>query len=135
MPAEANLTRLIESMQPVLADGEFVFATSNDPVDLGGIRPQMQFHEAEGVTYILRMEDAKRLGLRYEFPCKMISLNVHSALDAVGFLAAITKALAAKGMGVNPVSGFFHDHLFVPEGREEDAMSTLHALSQAQKQS
>jgi len=28
-------------------------------------------------------------------------------------------------MGVNPVSGFFHDHLFVADGREHDAMLTL----------
>jgi len=26
---------------------------------------------------------------------------------------------------VNPVSGFHHDHLFVPEGREEDALRIL----------
>ena len=33
------------------------------------------------------------------------------------------------GMGVNPVSGFFHDHLFVPEGREGEAMGALRRLA------
>ena len=48
---------------------------------------------------------------------------------AVGFLAALLPTLAARGMGVNPVSGFFHDHLFVPADRAEDAMAVLRGLS------
>ena len=55
----------------------------------------------------------------------MITLNVHSSLEAVGFLAAITARLAAAGMGVNPVSGFYHDHLFVPAERAAEAMEIL----------
>jgi hypothetical protein len=41
----------------------------------------------------------------------------------------ITTRLAAAGMGVNPVSAYFHDHLFVPAGRAEEAMAVLHALA------
>ena len=59
----------------------------------------------------------------------MITLNVHSSLDAVGFLAAITTRLATAGMGVNPVSGYFHDHLFVPADRADEAMAILEALA------
>lgn len=59
----------------------------------------------------------------------MITLNVHSSLEAVGFLAVIASRLAGKGMGVNPVSGFFHDHLFVPVGREEEALAVLEAVA------
>ena len=59
----------------------------------------------------------------------MITLNIHSSLEAVGFLAALLPALAAEGMGVNPVSGFFHDHLFVPADRAEDALRVLKALA------
>jgi hypothetical protein len=32
-------------------------------------------------------------------------------------------------MGVNPVSGYFHDHLFVPADRAEEAMAMLQALA------
>jgi len=59
----------------------------------------------------------------------MITLNVHSSLEAVGFLAAITRALARLQIGVNPVSGFFHDHLFVPVGREAEVMRALEAMT------
>jgi hypothetical protein len=89
----------------------------------------MVFQESEGTTFIVLRDEAEALGWSYEFPCRMITLNIHSALDAVGFLARITTALAKGGMGVNPVSGFYHDHLFVPEDRADDAMAILAQLA------
>jgi hypothetical protein len=59
----------------------------------------------------------------------MITLTVHSALEGVGFLAAITARLSASGIGSNPVSAFYHDHLFVPADRADDAMRVLRELS------
>lgn len=63
----------------------------------------------------------------------MITLNVQSSLDAVGFLAVLTTRLAKYGMGVNPVSAFLHDHLFVPVGREEEAVRELGKLAEESK--
>ena len=60
----------------------------------------------------------------------MITLNVQSSLDAVGFMAVIATRLAKLGMGVNPVSGFLHDHLFVPGGRGEEAVEELERLAE-----
>ncbi|WP_348526206.1 ACT domain-containing protein, partial [Mesorhizobium sp.] len=45
------------------------------------------------------------------------------------FLAAITAKLAAADMGVNPVSAFYHDHLFVPADRAEEALAILGQLA------
>lgn len=59
----------------------------------------------------------------------MVTLTVHSALDAVGFLARISTALAAQGIACNVVSAFHHDHLFVPRDRLEAAMQVLDRLS------
>ena len=69
------------------------------------------------------------MGLSAQFRCRMITLEIHSSLQAVGFLAAVTARLAAADMGVNPVSGYFHDHLFVPEDRAEEAMRILSELA------
>jgi hypothetical protein len=63
----------------------------------------------------------------------MVTLTVHSALDAVGFLAAITTRLAAAGISVNAVSAFFHDHLFVPVGRAEETVEILCRMAAAAK--
>jgi hypothetical protein len=129
MPGETNLKSLLGSMSPELQPGLFVFATlppgTPPPVD---INPVMTFREREGDTLILPQDDANVAGLSSTFPSRMITLNVHSSLDAVGFLAAITARLAAAGMGVNPVAGYFHDHLFVPADRAMDAMAILAAI-------
>jgi len=112
-------------MSAELVEGLYVFATVLDGVMPAGLRPRMMFDEAEGMTLILLKEEADAHGLAYEFPCRMITLNIHSSLEAVGFLARITTALAKHDMGVNPVSGYFHDHLFIPDGRELDAIAVL----------
>lgn len=89
----------------------------------------MLFKEREGTTLVITQAVAKREGIAYEFPCRMITLNVHSALDAVGFLARITNQLAKFDLSVNPVAGFYHDHLFIPVNRAEEAMQALHELT------
>lgn len=71
------------------------------------------------------------MGLRQTFASRLITLTVHSALDAVGFLAAVTARLAETGISVNAVSAFHHDHLFVPADRAEDAMAVLREISAA----
>ncbi|CAN5132267.1 hypothetical protein BH10PSE3_BH10PSE3_21440 [soil metagenome] len=81
------------------------------------------------MTLIVTQGEAEAAGLEAVFPCRMITLNIHSSLQAVGFLAALLPALAAEGMGVNPVSGFFHDHLFVPAERAEDALRVLRRMT------
>ena len=133
MTGETNLTSLIRNMEPVLQDGVYVFVTLAPGVAVpDGLQPRMVFQETEGTTLIISRDQADAFGLAAEFPCRMITLNIHSSLAAVGFLAAVAAHLAGHDMGVNPVSGFYHDHLFVPEDRADDAMRALHALARGE---
>ncbi len=129
MVGQTDLDTLLSTMSAKLVEGLYVFATVPEPVIPDGIHPRLIFQEAEGTTLILLKEQADASDLPYEFPCRMITLEVHSSLEAVGFLARITTALAKHGMGVNPVSGYFHDHLFVPDGRELDALAVLKEIA------
>jgi hypothetical protein len=129
MSGETDLRALLGGMTAQLQDGVYVFATLPGPVMPEGVMPRMLFREAEGTTLILLQHEAERAGIFHEFPCRMITLNVHSALEAVGFIARIATALAAEDMGVNPVAGYYHDHLFVPLGREQDALRIIADLS------
>lgn len=130
MTGETDLQRLLASMTPQLIPGVHVFATLPPGAPLpDGLDPVMCFREREGVTLIVPEEQAKAAGLAGTFRCRMITLNIHSSLEAVGFLAAITARLAAAGLGVNPVSAFYHDHLFVPAERAEEAMAILWQLA------
>ena len=129
MVGETNLDELIRSMSASLVDGLYVFVTVERGQVPKGISPRMMFEEAEGTTLIMLKSEAEKHNLPYAFPCRMITLNVHSSLEAVGFMARISAELAKHEMGVNPVSGFFHDHLFVPDGRQGDAMVVLEEMS------
>lgn len=132
---ETNLNSLIRSMQPVLQPGTFVFAqlpatASKDIFSrVQGLNPKMLYREEEAWTIILPQQEARNARLEHIFPCRQITLNIHSSLDAVGFLAAITARLARLEIGVNPVSAFLHDHLFVPEGKENAVMEALQTMA------
>lgn len=129
MSGETNLNELLKTLSAQLAEGVYVFVTLADNSVPENIAARMVFREAEGTTLILHKSEAEAFGLAYEFPCRMITLDVHSSLEAVGFIARVATELAKHDMGVNPVSGFFHDHLFVPDGREQDALRILEDIA------
>jgi len=124
---ETDLATLIRLMSPSLQPGLFVFASVNAVP--AGIEPVMIFREGEGATLIVSQDQAASAGLPAAFPSRMITLQIASSLEGVGFLAAITAELARAGIAVNPVSAFHHDHLFVPEGRADEAVAILRAMA------
>ncbi len=129
MSGEINLKALLKTLKAKLVDGTYVFVTISADEEPFGLNPRMRFVESEGVTLIMLKSEAEAHNLTYEFPSRMITLDVHSSLEAVGFMAVIATELAKENMGVNPVSGFYHDHIFVPEGREDDALNVLTSIA------
>ncbi|OKO81125.1 ribonuclease H [Bradyrhizobium sp. NAS80.1] len=129
MIGEHDLEALLKYMMPELRPGTFVFCTipTNESIP-SEVNPLATFREQEGTTLVILREEADRVGLRYAFASRLITLTVHSALDAVGFLAAITAHLAEAGISVNAVSAFYHDHLFVPADRADEAIAVLQAI-------
>jgi hypothetical protein len=84
--------------------------------------------ENEGVTSVVSVSDAERLGVTPEFVAAWLTLDVNSALDAVGLTAAVSSALAAGGIACNVLAGYHHDHLLVPEDDAARAVSILVGL-------
>ena len=125
-----DLPTLLRSMSPALAGQPYVFCTVGREEAAGpDVRPLCCFEEAEGTSLIVTPAEAARRGRPAEPQWARITLTVHSSLLAVGFLAAVSAALAREGISVNPVSAFHHDHLFVPWERRMRAMEILKALS------
>lgn len=129
---EHDLNTLLSTLNAVLHEPVYVFSTMatlpNDTKLLSAAN--MIFREAEGVTLILPLVVAESRKMSYTYESRMITCNVHSSLAAVGFLAGITNALKDAGISVNPVSAYYHDHLFVPVGREMEAVEILKKLAQ-----
>ena len=125
MTGEHNLSTLLASMQPSLDKSIYVFVSIDAP-DVNLLqKAQLVFHEKESTTLILEKSDAEVAALDYQYPCRMITLNIHSSLNAVGFLAEITQKLAQENISVNAVSAYYHDHLFVPSAQADLAMQVL----------
>ncbi|AMA58633.1 ACT domain-containing protein [Bradyrhizobium sp. CCGE-LA001] len=132
MTGERDLDALLRDMKPEILDGIFVFCTLAPSASIPAtVNPMLTFREREGTTLVILRKEAERAGLRHEYPSRLITLSVHSALDAIGFLAAITARLAEAGISVNAVSAFYHDHLFVPAARADEAMAILLEMAKA----
>ncbi|KAI1022391.1 hypothetical protein LB505_007300 [Fusarium chuoi] len=129
-PGELSLSKLLSTLTHTVHPTTYVFTTFTDTSSLPPLpETKMIFKESEGITVIVSKDYAESNKIEYFFPCKMITLDVTSSLEAVGFMAVIATRLAAKGIGCNPVSGFYHDHIFVPLGREEESSEVLTRLA------
>ncbi|AOF90667.1 ACT domain-containing protein [Sinorhizobium sp. RAC02] len=134
MSGVTDLDDLLATMEPTLVEGIFVYASvlADDLANHLSRRPIGLFREEEGITLILPVDAAE--GLAASPPMRMITLTVHSSLEAVGLTAAFATALTVEGISANVVAGYHHDHIFVPERDAERALETLKALSRAARE-
>ncbi|MBU1568183.1 MAG: ACT domain-containing protein [Proteobacteria bacterium] len=124
----ADLYLLLRTMEPRLNPGVYTFVCTQDPEALKGIDVVAMVREPEGVSAVLLESDAVALGLSVMFRAEWITLTVQSDLQAVGLTAAFSKALGDAQISCNVVAGVWHDHIFVPAGRGEDALAVLRNL-------
>ena len=131
MAAVSDIILLLKGMRPVLTDDEFVYATVHDLTGIAATDALCVFRESEGITVICLRTFADRLGFQYEGSFRQITPSVHSSLQAVGFLAIVSGALARADIPCNAVSAYYHDHIFVPCGSAQKAINVLSALAGA----
>lgn len=130
MSGITELSQLLSSMKPEIADGEFVFCTVNDELkNYLQLQPKAVFQEVEGLTLVLAQANAEQAGLEYHGVFKQLTLTVHSSLDAVGLTAAVSSQLAKAGISANVIAAYYHDHIFVPKDKASQALLELKALS------
>jgi predicted N-acetyltransferase YhbS len=125
--AEKDLHTLLATMRPERRDGEFVYALWPHGKPLAGAIAAA-VREAEGLTVVLPRAEADRLDLSYDFVGAWITLQVHSALEAVGLTAAVSAALTEAKISCNVLAGFHHDHILVPVTDTDRALEVLHEL-------
>lgn len=112
MSGETSLAKLLATMSPQRRPGRYVFVTVTSYPE--GAEVLASVVESEGLSVVLTQDDADRLGLTYGYVAGWITLQVHSALVAVGLTAAVSAVLAEANISCNVVAGYHHDHLLVP---------------------
>ncbi len=129
MKGETNLNILLETLQPRLNVGDYVFCIINDLTTIDINKALLIFRELEGITIVLKKELADNYKLEYSFIASWITLSVYSSLEAVGLTAAFSKALSENGISCNVIAGYHHDHIFVNKKDSDKTMSILSKLS------
>ena len=126
----STLTDMLGGLRPSLSLDKWVFTTVPRETlpDLSDPSLFALLRESEGLTVIQKVND---LPAEERAAFARITLQVYSDLAAVGLTAAVSQALANKGICANMVAGYHHDHVFVPYDQAEVAMTCLEALSAA----
>lgn len=127
MNGETDLNTLLANMAPHMQDSDYVFCSipTAQYGDYADAFPLASYREPEGLTLVLEIHRANKHRLSYDAIFKCITLTVHSSLQAVGLTAAVAKKLTENGISANVISAYYHDHIFVPSDRAEDAMAAL----------
>jgi len=130
MSGITELKQILNQLEPELSDREFVFCTFKDQLygDLSQLNPVATVQEAEGLSLVIEKDIAQANGIAFESGFRRITLNVYSSLEAVGLTAAVAGLLAAQDISANLIAGYFHDHIFVPASRAEEALALLDKL-------
>lgn len=128
---ERRLAVLLRNLEPSLRHGEYVFCTFPDATygSHAEMEPIACCAEREGLTLVVPKAAAEAKGFRYGTTYRAVTFGIHSSLESVGLTAVVTRRLAARGISVNVIAGYFHDHLLVPTRQAEDAVEALQALS------
>ncbi|WP_233342929.1 ACT domain-containing protein [Burkholderia cepacia] len=123
--SEKDLGKLCATLSPVVAEGTYVYCCFPDFTLPTGLPAFCIVRERDGLTAIIERDEALRRGLAYTYDARLITLSVHSSLEAVGLIALISRKLAEAGISCNVIAGYYHDHILVPVNRADDAMTLL----------
>lgn len=129
-----DLNKLLSEMSPKLIEGKYLFITvDGEYQDYIKFKPIMSFKEREGLTLIIPEKSAIDHRLDYSDTYSMITLEIHSSLNAVGLTAAVSSKLAEDGISANVVAAFYHDHIFVNSKDGERALNSLMSLVESKR--
>ncbi len=132
MTAITDLDILLKSMSPELIEGDYVICTVEGGLaNYVHLNPIATFREKEGLTLVLTEEVATQAQLSFDGVFSMITLSVHSSLEAVGLTATFATKLGSYGISANVIAGYYHDHIFVQKHKADQAMSALREFSEA----
>lgn len=126
---EKDLVKLCATLKPVMATAVYVYCSFPDFTLPVGLSTLCTIREREGLTAIVERSEAERFGFPYTYEARLITLSVHSSLEAVGFIAVIAGKLAHANIPCNVIAGYYHDHVLVPVDRADEAMIRLQEIA------
>ena len=114
-------------------EGKFAYAKVTEAPNVN--EHFMVSTDEDEITVVTREENLKKLDLieRNKETYKLISLNVSVPFYAVGFLAAVSNAVASAGMNILIISTYSKDYILVKKSIIETVRDVLIELGLNQK--
>lgn len=131
MSGETDLSSMLESLTVSVRPEPYVVISlppDTTPPAIGdGVAAVIE--EVEGPTVVVTLSRAAREAWPHDFVASWLTLDIHSALEAVGLTATFSRQLGRAGIPCNVIAGFFHDHILVPIDKTDAAVQVIEALS------
>ncbi len=129
--SDEYLYRFIKLPANAVVAAASVVAEANNPftallVDKDEVT--LMLEEEDYHEYQRRFLDAEVSEIRY----RLITFDVELAPTLVGFMAAVSRALAEAGISLMPFAAYTRDHIFVSEADYEEALVILRGLQGTQ---
>ena len=127
---EMNLAAMLESISVRVRPDHYVVVTLPHKVEIPRLGDGVAavISEDEGVTVIATVVKAGLEEWPHDFTASWLTIDVHSALQAVGLTATFSRQLGRAGIPCNVIAGFFHDHILVPVDKTDAAVEVIEAL-------
>lgn len=120
-----DVKKIIESSSFVVHEGKFVYTKvrTAPPID----EHFLVSKDADEITVVTKEENLTRLDVieRNKDDYSLIELKVSVPFYSVGFLAAVSSAIAKEGMNILIVSTYSKDYVMVRVEHTEKAVRTL----------
>lgn len=130
MTGEMNLSTMLETLTVSVRPEPYVLVAlppEVTPPPLGdGVAAVIA--EAEGPTVVATLVRAAQEQWSHDFVASWLTLDIHSALEAVGLTATFSRQLGRAGIPCNVIAGFYHDHILVPVDKTDAAVEVIEAL-------
>jgi len=128
---ETNLASMLETLTVSVRADRYVVATLAPDIAVPSVSNGVAavIREDEGTTVIATVERAISEDWPRDFVATWLTLDVHSALEAVGLTAAFSSSLGRAGIPCNVIAGFYHDHILVPHDKGQAAVEVIEALA------
>ena len=120
-----ELEKIIEQSTFEIQKGSYIYAKVKSIADLN--KHFMVSRDKDEITVVTKEENIGDLDLieRNKDSYSLIALNVSMPFYSVGFLAAVSGAIAKAGMNILIVSTYSKDYIIVKEDRLEKARKVL----------
>lgn len=124
-----DLGAMLRTLRVTRRPETYTFITLDTDAPALGDGVEAVISEAEGPTVVATLQRALAEGWPIGFTATWLTLDIHSALEAVGLTATVARALTRAAIPCNVIAAYHHDHLLVPADRADEAILVLEGVA------